>query len=301
MQKARVGKLITTLSVCNDLAEGVQWHIESQSFWWTDIHNSLIYQYQVVNTELRKYQMPERVGCFSFTTNDHEIIVAFASGMALYHTKFEKLTWLAKPEKQFKSHRFNDGRADRQGRFWAGTMVEQPTDEQTLGALYCLDQRQQCQKILNNINISNSLCWSPDSLTMYHANSPSRVIYRYDFNPKTGKVSNPYVFAEVEQGSEPDGACVDSEGYLWSAQWGGGKVVRYTPNGDIDLIHNLPVSRPTCVAIGGPNMDWLIITSAKQGLSEEQYAQEPLSGHLFIYQLYGVLGLPESKYQVVND
>ena len=126
---------------------------------------------------------------------------------------------------------------------------------------------------------------------MYHADSPTNEIFQYDFDPNTASVSNKRSFVTTEQMIFPDGSEVDAAGYIWNAQWGGGQVVRYRPNGQVDLTLTLPVTNPTSIAIGGQNMDWLIITSAKHSLSAEQLSNESLAGDVYIYQLVGINGL----------
>lgn len=299
MSSIKVGKLLLTLPVNNQLGEGVQWHIESQSIWWTDIENSLLFQYCVNSKKTIKFQMPYRVGSFAFIENSPRLIIAFDRGIALYDLSSQSLQWLAQPEKHLASNRFNDGGVDRQGRFWAGTMVEDETRQEKLGSLYVCEG-QKITKKLSELKISNSLCWSPNSLVMYHADSPSRNIYHYSFDPITGTISNRKLFARTKLGSLPDGATVDAIGGVWVAQWGGGSVIRYTPQGEVSLIHQLPVSQPTCIAIGGPNMDWLIVTSSKQSLCDEKIKSEPLAGYLFIYQLHGIKGITEPAYKLVS-
>lgn len=299
MSSIKVGKLLLTLPVNNQLGEGVQWHIESQSIWWTDIENSLLFQYCVNSKKTVKFQMPYRVGSFAFIEHDPRLIIAFDRGIALYDLSSQSLQWLAQPEKHLASNRFNDGRVDRQGRFWAGTMVEDETKQEQLGSLYvCEDQK--ITRKLSDLKISNSLCWSPDSSIMYHADSPSRKIFQYSFDLITGEISNRKLFAKTKLGSVPDGAAIDAKGGVWVAQWGGGSVIRYTPQGEVSLIHKLPISQPTCISIGGPNMDWLIVTSAKQSLSDEKLNSEPLAGYLFIYQLFGINGIAEPAYHLIS-
>ncbi|MGL1956728.1 MAG: SMP-30/gluconolactonase/LRE family protein [Colwellia sp.] len=296
MSNISVGKLLFTLPVANQLGEGVQWHSDSQSIWWTDIEKSVLISYCVNTQTTTHYPMPDRVGCFAFIANDPRLIIAFAKGIALYDLASKKLQWLAQPEKNIENNRFNDGRVDRQGRFWAGTMVENEVVQSQQGGLYSYNHYQGIGKILSNIQISNSLCWSLNSLVMYHADSSSGVIYQYSFDPDSGCVSNKKLFAETQTGSVPDGATVDAEGGVWVAQWGGGSVVRYNAQAKVSLVHHLPISQPTCIAIGGPAMDWLIVTSAKHNLSVEKLNKQPLSGSLFVYQLSGIKGIPESKY-----
>jgi len=296
-------KLITTIEVGNQLGEGVQWHSDNQLLWWTDIQNSCLLSYCLSSEEICQYNMPERIGCFGFGQNLNRMIIAFESGIALFDINSHELEWLSRPELSIKGNRFNDGRIDRQGRFWAGTMNE--NESEPTASLYCLDlqncSQKNSKKILDNITVSNGLCWSPDGKVMYHADSPKREINQYDFDTKTAQLSNKKLFATTNEGCFPDGSCIDSDGYLWNAQWAGSKVVRYKPNGEIDLVLKTDVSQPSCVAIGGPNMDLLFVTSAKQGLSKLQLLQDNKAGHVFIYQLSGITGLVESQFVYKND
>ncbi|MGJ8694344.1 MAG: SMP-30/gluconolactonase/LRE family protein [Thalassotalea sp.] len=290
-----VGELILTLPVGNQLGEGVQWHIESQAIWWTDIEKSYLYSYHLLKNNVVKHKMPERVGCFAFIENDPRLLVAFESGFAFYSYENKQLDWIDKPDIAHGHNRFNDGRVDREGNFWAGTMIQAPDSDSTPASLYRLSSEQlMTEKKISGITVSNGLCFSIDGKTLYHADSPSREIMQYELDSK-GQLSNPRLFATTAENSYPDGATIDADGYLWNAQWGGSRVVRYALDGEIDFILNVPVTQPSCVAIGGPNMDWLIITSAKQDLSAEHLATEVNAGHVFIYQLNKIKGLPEDK------
>ncbi len=290
-------KLINTLEVKNVLGEGVQWHQGQQAVWWTDIQNSLLYCYYVKSNKIKQYPMPERVGCFAFIDNRDELIIAFASGIALYHLTTGLVKWLTRPEQYLLGNRFNDGRVDRQGNFWAGTMVEQKSQTGAVAALYrltCSGGNIDGQKILTDLTISNGLCWSPSGDVLYHADSPKRTIHRFDVNQLTGELTNKRFFVKTDEGCFPDGSTVDAQGYLWNAQWGGSQVVRYTPTGEVDLVIKMPVSQPTCIAFGGPELNWLIVTTAKEGLAKEQLVVEPEAGDLFIYQLEGIKGMAEN-------
>lgn len=291
MDLVGVGELLMTIPVGNTLGEGVLWDEKSQSIWWTDIECAQLFNYDVNHQRLSTIPMPYRVGSFGLTQDADQLIVAFDRGVGLYNLKTEAVQWLATPESHIPDNRFNDGRVDRQGRFWAGTMVEHSPYPNHHAALYCIDQQGQCLKILEGISISNGLCWSPDGLTMYHADSPEHEIFQYDFDPKTASVSNKRSFITTNPMIFPDGSEVDAAGFVWNAHWGGGQVVRYHPDGDRDLTLTLPVTNPTSIAFGGPNLDWLIITSATHSLTAERRMQEPQAGDVFIYQLQGIQGL----------
>lgn len=288
--------LLDTVPCQNTLGEGVQWNDRDQSIWWTDIQSAKIYSYTPDNKQLREWSTPERVGCFAFCDTDERLLVAFASGIAWLDLTSGNYEWIARPELALTGNRFNDGRVDRQGRFWVGSIVEQQERDDQCAALYCLDGQLSISSHLKGLQISNSLCWSPDSRLLYHADSPTHAIRVFDFDAQTGALANPRIFAQAPSGIEPDGACIDAEGYLWSAQFSGGCVVRYAPDGREVASLALPFSQPTCVAFGGPQLDWLLITSARQGLSAAQLQAQPQAGNLMIYQT-NVRGLPECRFK----
>ena len=163
------------------------------------------------------------------------------------------------------------------------------------GKLYRLDHDLSITSTINNLQITNSLCWSPNSHTLYHCDTPTREINSYAYDPDTGQLAMPDVFTKTESKSFPDGSTVDSQGYLWNAQWGGSKVVRYSPNGTVDLVLDLPVSQVSCVAFGGRELNLLLVTTANQGLTAEKHAEEPRAGNLFIYET-DYMGLMESPF-----
>lgn len=276
--------LIDTVPCNNLLGESVQWNHQDECFWWTDILSAKLYRYQLSDKKLTNWDLPERLGCFTFAKNDVRILAAFASGFAWFDPESGAVEWIAKPEADVIGNRSNDGRCDRQGRFWMGTIVEQKNNPEQSAALYCLDHNFTVSKHFSGLMISNALCWSPDSRKLYHADSPTHSIRVYDFDVQTGELSNPEIFAHTEIGVEPDGACVDAEGFVWNAQWGGSRVVRYAPDGSKNLVLDMPVSQATCVAFGGSNLDLLAVTSARIGLSDEAIAQQPQAGNLFIFQ-----------------
>lgn len=294
--------LLHSIPLKNKLGEGIIWHGASQSVWWTDIHGRFLYQLFWPSLQLNSFPLPERISCFALLNpadpmrSDYSMLVAFESGFALYQPETENIFWLVKPETHLSGNRMNDGRIDRQGRFWAGTMKEH--DQGQHGTLYRLDQ-QGCHRVITGLQIPNSLCWNKNSSLMYHADSPTGVIYSYGFDAIQGAVSQPKLFATVPAGAEPDGAVIDAEDHLLCALWGGAAIARYSPSGQQTALHLLPVSQPTCLAFGGPDLDLLFVTTARQGLTEEQLKAEPDAGSLLIYQS-PYQGLPESELAVLD-
>jgi sugar lactone lactonase YvrE len=262
----------------------VQWNHYSQTVWWTDIKSAKLYCYNPGTKNLQHWNMPEPVACFAFVENDSRMLIAFASGIAWFDIATSAVEWISLPESELEGNALNDGRVDRQGRFWVGSIVEENTVPDQAASLYCLDTHQQLSPHLTGLTISNGLCWSLDSRKLYHTDSPTRRINIYDFDPATGTLANGKLFAEVPAGVEPDGACVDAHDFVWSAQFGGGDVLRFAPDGREDCRLELPVTQPTCVAFGGVDMDLLFVTSARKGLPSEALANQPFAGNLFIYR-----------------
>jgi sugar lactone lactonase YvrE len=285
--------LIESLKVKNTLGEGIIWDAASACIWWTDIDGSKLYRYQPMDKQLDHWTTPERLGSFALISDSDFLICGFASGFAFFNPYSGQLQLLKKIEQNNPGTRLNDGRADRQGRFWAGSMVE--SGDQDAGALYCLDQQLQVTRKVSGLNISNGLCWSPDSTVMYHTDTPSRLIHAYDFDAATGAIANQRCLVRTEKGCFPDGSTVDAEGYIWNAQWGASQVVRYSPAGEIDFVLRLPVSQPTCVAFGGPQLDRLFITSATQGFDEQALLAEPEAGNVLVFQT-NITGTPDSRF-----
>ena len=280
------------------MGEGVRWDDTTESLWWTDIESCLLYRYHLPGGRLSAFSTPARLCSFGLVGNaaDFDFIVAFEHGFALYNPVSGDVTWLVQPEELGPGIRFNDGKVDSKGRFWAGTMVEDGDPlSRPEGGLYSLNGSFKLHQHEAGVGISNGLCWSPDSRYLYFADSARRTIFRYEFDPNSGTLNNRMIFAKTAPGAFPDGAEIDSNGCLWSAHWDAGQVVRYTPEGKTDTVLTLPVSRPTCVTFGGKTGDLLFITSARRGLGEAALANESHAGNVFVFQA-GVAGFPACRF-----
>jgi sugar lactone lactonase YvrE len=193
-------------------------------------------------------------------------------------------------------NRFNDGKTDRQGRHWAGTMGDVDWNH-PIGNLYRIGKDKRPVRMAEKICCSNGIGWSPDDKTMYFCESFAYFIHQYDFDAATGAIENRRTFATVnpESGSFPDGLTVDAQGGVWSAQPVYGRIVRYDPRGKIERIYELPVSRGTSVMFGGPELDTLYITTMRTTLEDAQLAEEPLAGCLLAIEP-GVKGIAEAPF-----
>jgi sugar lactone lactonase YvrE len=222
-------------------------------------------------------------------------VMATKKGFALWDPATQQLKFLGGPDlNEAEEIRFNDGKTDRQGRFWAGKMSSRPTN-----SLFRLDADLSIHRMENGITISNGLGWSPDNRVFYFTDSPAKVIYAYDFDADTGAIRNRRVFANIPQAASegvPDGLAVDEDGYIWSARWGGWKVVRYRPDGTVEREIAMPVEFPTSCAFGGPELKDLYITSAWVEVAPARRAEQPLAGDLFCLRTE-VRGLPEPLFK----
>jgi sugar lactone lactonase YvrE len=269
------------------------WDVQEQAFYWVDIRSRLVRRYDWSTQRLQSWTLPEMVGSLAVRAQGG-LLLAMQSSLSFFDPASAALQPVAAPEAGGGSMRFNDGKCDRQGRFWAGTMndvVREPS-----GTLYRLDAQRGCVAQFNGIRTPNSLAWSPDGRVMYFADSRSHVINAYPYDRTTGEIGAPKPFFSVDPPAIPDGATVDADGCLWSALYGGSRVLRITPDGRVDRTIELPVLQPTSCQFVGPALDVLWITTARQRLTEEQLAQQPLAGALLAVEV-GVKGLPEARYQ----
>lgn len=271
------------------LGEGPVWSVAEQALYWVDIDRPALHRWQPATEGHMTWALPSQIGCFALKEGGGAI-VALRDGLYHFDLETHALENICRPEATLNT-RFNDGKCDRHGRFWAGTM--DIAFAEPIGALYRYDG--QCRKMRAKVSCSNGLGWSPDNRTMYYTDSPTKKIVAYDFDLAGGEISNERTFAQIEEGF-PDGLTVDAEGYVWSAHWNGWQITRYAPDGSVDQAIPLPVQRPTSCTFGGPNMDRLFITTATVGLSSESLAEQPLAGKVLVWDT-AVTGIPEPLFK----
>jgi sugar lactone lactonase YvrE len=273
------------------LGECPIWDDQSQSLYWVDSRAPALYR--LAGAELSSWALPETVGSFGLRRQDG-LILALQSGIYAFDWTTTELKLLAQPEADRPTNRFNDGRCDRHGRFWAGTMSD--VSREPLGSLYRLRPNGSCARMFDDIIVPNSISWSPNNKIMYFADTYKQCMWIFDFEPDTGEISHRRVFRDTRgHPGKPDGSAVDAEGCLWNCEYGGWRIVRYNPTGKIDRIVPLPVANPTCCAFGGSDFRTLFVTSATQRLTPQQLAKQPLAGSVFAIQM-NVGGLPEARF-----
>jgi sugar lactone lactonase YvrE len=278
--------------LCNHksmLGEGPVWDAANHTILWIDIMGCAIHALDTKSHALRSIFTPSMIGSFALCS-DGNIIAALQDGFAFINKNTREINAIGDPEKHLKGNRFNDGKTDPAGRFWAGSMSL--NGEKGTGNLYMVDEQLQVKKQIENVSISNGLCWSLDHRFFYYIDTPTMEVVRYDYDNATGEISNKTTVISIPaKEGYPDGMTIDSEGMLWIAHWEGWQVARWDPStgNKIDAIH-LPVSLVTSICFGGENMDEMFITSARVGLTDEQLAEEPLAGSSFIISKTGFKG-----------
>jgi L-arabinonolactonase len=276
------------------LGESPVWDAATGELLWVDIHDGEIWRYRAADQTLRTHVLPERVGAMGLAANGGYVL-ALASGFARFQPLGERLQRIADVEADVPTTRLNDGRVDRQGRFVCGGMDE-AVDQRPLSAVYRLDGDGAVHRLIDGVHCANSICFSLDGATMYFSDMPTGRILAYGYDVDTGQVHSARLFADLaDQPGLPDGSAVDADGYLWNAQWGGGRLVRYAPDGRVDRIVPVPVTNPTCPAFGGEDLETLFVTTARFGLTEAQLRNEPTAGGLFAVRP-GVAGVHEPRF-----
>ncbi|AQS56957.1 SMP-30/gluconolactonase/LRE family protein [Novibacillus thermophilus] len=262
------------------LGEGPSWDQTNQVLYWVDVQEKRVHVYDPYKHENRSIQLNQFVGAV-VPREAGGVALALASGFYTLDLRTEALCFIGDPERHLTNNRFNDGKCDPKGRFWAGTMSLMGEAEQ--GTLYRLNTNESIQPVLTNVSVSNGICWSPDHQTMYYIDTPTQSVTAFDYELETGNISKSRVVIKVpDREGKPDGMTIDEEGMLWIAHWGGYQVARWNPytGKKLDRIL-LPASLCTSCVFGGKNLDELFITTARFGISEDELSKQPHAGGLF--------------------
>lgn len=273
------------------LGECPLWDEREAMLWWVDSRWPAVKRLDPATGAVMMLVLPEVVGSIAFRETGG-LLAATKSGLHFMDVASGALEARVHPEAHLPGNRFNDGRCDRAGRFWAGSMSDANRDP--VGSLYRFDADLSCTKLRNAVIIPNSLAFSPNGRTMYFADTNRHTIWAYDYDPASGAATAERVFADTGSG-RPDGSCVDAEGGLWNAEYGAWRLVRYTPAGKVDRVVELPVANPTCCCFGGEDLGTLYVTTATQRLAPEDLARQPLAGSVLALRP-GARGLAESRF-----
>jgi sugar lactone lactonase YvrE len=272
------------------LGEGPCWDHRSGLLYSVDIKGQRVHILNPQTLEDRTIQLDQMVGAV-VPRQSGGVVLALQHGLFLLDLETEQLTLVNTPEKQLQDNRFNDGKCDPAGRFWAGTTSH--LEEKPVGSLYCLEADHTVRKMIDGVTVSNGLAWSPDGRTMYYIDSPTKRVVAYDYDIDTGAISGQRTIITIpEGGGFPDGMTIDVEGMLWIAQWDGWQVSRWNPHtGEMLTAIPIPVAQVSSCTFGGPNLDELYITTARVRQSDEALAKQPHAGGIFRVKP-GVAGMP---------
>lgn len=272
-----------------DLGEGPIWDARTGTIAFVDINAAQVHRYDVATAATTSWTAPWRVGSIGVRAAGG-FVAGTKAGFATLDPDTGDYAVIGHPEPDLAANRFNDGKVDPHGNFWAGTMDDRRQDRS--GVLYCLRPDRTWTATDLDYRITNGPAFSPDGRTLYHTDTMDGTTFAFDLAPD-GRVTNRRVFRRWDDVvGHPDGMTTDADGHLWVAFWGGWCVRRIAPDGAVVSENTLPVSNVSSMAFGGPALDRLFATSARQDLSPAALDDQPLAGGLFEVLGHGVHGLP---------
>jgi sugar lactone lactonase YvrE len=278
------GALETVLNYQATIAEAPLWSSDERALYWVDIKKPALYRFHPGSGGQRTWPLTSDVGGFALLAQPPGALVALRTG--LYRLDFAdgSLTQLAAAPFDPSLFRFNEGACDATGRFWIGVMFD-PVDKQAKPrrrqSLHSFTLQDGLRREADISALHNGMAWSPNGSSFYLSHSYSRRIFVHAYDEQAGRMGVGRAFARLPaRMGIPDGAAMDTDGGYWSACHGGGRLRRYRPDGMVDVEIPLPVSQPTMCAFGGDDLRDVYITSARDQLSPEQLAREPLAGSL---------------------
>ena len=282
--------------------EGAVWHAGEQALYWVDISRFLIHRFDPATKATWSWLFAEPPTALGLTDRPGTLVVALASKVILWQPANDARTDLASPETNAPRVRFNDGRPDPAGYFWAGTMQnnvaddgsDMPITDKAAGRLFRIAADGSSTVEKSNIGITNTLSWSPDEKLFYCGDTLTNTIYAWDYDAAKGTAKNERPFFSGYERGSPDGSAIDRDGVIWNARYGGGCVVKVSPAGKVVGVVELPVRNITTCTFGGPDLRTLYITTAR---GSKDMKSERLGGSLFALPVE-VPGLPENRFRV---
>ncbi len=262
------------------LGEGPLWHAPSQRLYWVDIESHEVHVFDPATGNDRAIDVGQKVSTV-VVRRSGGLVLALHHGFATLNLDTEQVSMLSDPEADLSENRFNDGKCDPAGRFWAGTMSL--TRKPGTANLWRLDPDLTVHHVLGGVTTSNGLVWSLDHRTMYYIDTPTREVAAFDYDAETGCIANRRVVIAFPEGAgSPDGMAIDARGMLWIAHFRGGRVSCWDPAvGAMLQAVDLPVRKVSACAFGGPNLDELYVTTARVELTDEELQDQPHAGSLF--------------------
>lgn len=272
------------------LGESPSWLARERCLYWIDLRAPALRRLDPASGAVESWAMPDLIGAV-VGRRGGGVVVAVRHGLYGFDPETAELTPLASVESGPPENRLNDAKCDPAGRIFCGSMWD--FGLRTTGGLYSVDAAGAVTQLRAGVTVANAIAFAPDGRTLYFTDTRLGAIEQADYDPATGEVGPWRLFAAADVApGRPDGATVDADGYLWNARYQGGCLARFAPDGRLDRLVELPVSQPTSCAFGGPDLRTLYVTTARQKLSAEALAAEPLAGALLALDV-GVAGLVE--------
>ena len=282
----------SVLAAGSHLGETPVWDDRQSVLWWIDIYKPTINRFDPVGGANRELVLDRAVHAIALRRGGG-IVAALLNGFGYVDPASGAIEIIADPLGD-AAVKFNDGKCDRQGRFWSGSMANDWVTP--IGGLHRLDADGSVRTLDRGIKLANGLGWSPDDRTMYFTDFGRSTIYAYDYDAAGGTIANRRPLIVVPEGEgQPDGMAVDAAGDLWVALWDGWAIARFDPAGRRTATIALPVQRPTSCCFGGPDLATLYVTSATMQLDAAALAAQPQAGSLFAIEGAG-RGLPEPRF-----
>lgn len=291
-----MGKMEPTLLLAaqTELGECPVWDAKRNTLFFMDIIGKELHAYDWTSGEDRVLPLPALGGAIALS-HSGRLIAGLQNGIYMIEPRSGDLEFIIDPEPGRPDHRLNEGKCDPQGRFWVvsiSTVGRFPT-----GCLYRLENDGRIIRVLDRISVPNSLAWQPDGQHMLFTDSVTKQIWRFRYDPETGDIDRREVFIDVgDYTGIPDGIAVDAEGGLWIAEFGGGAVHHYSAQGKLVETVLLPATQVTSCVFAGPELDQLVIITAKRLLDAAARRSQPHSGDLFVIKP-GVRGFPPHLYR----
>ncbi len=278
------------------LGEAPLWVEEEASLYWSDHVGFKMKRWNAQSGAVTVWDTPGPIGAFALREAGG-MVGASAEGFLKIDLDKGLFEGVVDPESERPQNRFNDGKCDRQGRFWCGSMNKKIEAE--TGRIYRLDPDWSVHALVPDFHfrVSNGTAFDLEGKRMYFSDTLGDMVYSFDLDPDTGALSNQQeFFSTKDRPGMVDGGTVDAEGFYWCALVAGGQVLRLDPKGRVDLEIDMPVPRPTCPTFGGPSHETLYVTSQRLFMTEAELAAYPQAGNLFAIHGLGVRGLPEPRF-----
>jgi sugar lactone lactonase YvrE len=277
-----------------DLGEGPCWDQASNTLLFVDVTAGIVYRYRPNDGTVTRFAVGQEVGA-AIPRASGGLVLALRDGIAVVDSDGDPPRIVAPIEGDNAGNRMNDARCDPAGRLWAGTMAFD--FEPGAAALYRVERDYTYAKVVDRVTISNGLGWSPDGTAMYYIDSAENAVDVFDYDVDEGCATGRRRLVSVPRAfGMPDGMTVDSEGHLWVAMFGGGRVVRYTPAGEVATTVTLPVTQVTSVTFGGSDLADMFITTAACRLDADELRSQPLAGATFVCRP-GATGRPATVFE----